>query len=399
MKVSFKGVLVWFVITLFVIYAFFLNTAGAVFAGTIKSSLNLTDSGAAASIGSFILGFALMQIPAGYLLDRFNIRNVVASGLFLLALGNFTLTYSTTLPLFCASNFVQGIGASFAFLAAGKLVSQWFAPKLFPIMFGLTQSLSCVLAAIIHYKLVIALETMTWQNIYLKLSVLGLVLFVLAAIIVKSPKKGKEKTKPLSLSKSIGMVCKNSQVWLCAICAATSFGVLAAYGSFWYLNVQKFYSVDTTNSLIISGLVFAGIGIGTPLLGWISNKVKSRHLVIHLSLVLGTIFLILSLYLPHFNIGNFFLIQVVSFLLGVFLSGAMLFYTCASELATDQTRAVALGVINTAVFIFNSLLLFIPRLFITNTSESFFTYLWVLPVCVLISILVSYFVKETYKKA
>jgi len=240
MKVSFKGILVWFVITLFVIYAFFLNTAGAVFAGTIKSSLNLTDSGAAASVGSFILGFALMQIPAGYLLDRFNIRNVVASGLFLLALGNFTLTYSGTLPLFCASNFVQGIGASFAFLAAGKLVSQWFAPKMFPIMFGLTQSLSCVLAAIIHYKLVIALQTMTWQNIYLKLSVLGFVLFVLSAVVVKSPKKGKEKTKPLSLSKSIGMVCKNSQVWLCAISAATSFGVLAAYGIFWYLNVQEF---------------------------------------------------------------------------------------------------------------------------------------------------------------
>jgi len=157
--------------------------------------------------------------------------------------------------------------------------------------------------------------------------------------------------------------------------------------------------VATTNALIISGLVFAGIGVGTPLLGWISNKLKSRHLVIHFSLVLGAIFLILSLYLPHFNISNFFIIQVVSFFLGVFLSGAMLFYTCASELATDQTRAVALGVINTSVFIFNSLLLFIPRLFITNESESFFTYLWVLPVCVLISILVSYFVKETYKKA
>ena len=340
-----------------------------------------------------------MLIPAGYLLDRFNIRNVVGSGLFLLALGNFTLTYSTNLPLFCASNFVQGIGASFAFLAAGKLVSQWFAPKLFPIMFGLTQSLSCVLAAIIHYKLVIALQTMTWQDIYLKLSVLGFVLFVIAAIIVKSPKKAKEKTKSLSLSKSLGLVCKNSQVWLCAISAATSFGVLAAYGSFWYLNVQKFYSVDTTNSLIISGLVFAGIGVGTPLLGWISNKLKSRRLVIHFSLVLGTIFLILSLYLPHFNLDNFLVIQAVSFLLGVFLSGAMLFYTCASELATDQTRAVALGVINTAVFVFNSLLLFLPRLFITNMSESFFTYLWVLPVCVLISILSSYFVKETYQKA
>jgi hypothetical protein len=121
--------------------------------------------------------------------------------------------------------------------------------------------------------------------------------------------------------------------------------------------------------------------------------------VIHVALALGTIFLIMGLYLPHFKINSYVFIDTISLLIGLSLSGAMLFYTCASELATDQTRAVALGVINTAVFIFNSFLLFLPRFFITNKSTTFFTYLWILPVCVLISILFSYFVKETYKSA
>jgi len=270
---------------------------------------------------------------------------------------------------------------------------------MFPIMFGLTQSLSCVLAAVIHYKLVLALQTTTWQNIYLKLAIFGVILFIVSFIVINSPKTAKEHEAPISLGKSLKMTFKNKQVWLCALCAATSFGVLAAYGSFWYLNVQKFYSVNLTSSLWISGLVFVGIGIGTPLLGWISNQLHSRRVVIHVALALGTIFLIMGLYLPHFKINSYVFIDTISLLIGLSLSGAMLFYTCASELATDQTRAVALGVINTAVFIFNSFLLFLPRFFITNKSTTFFTYLWILPVCVLISILFSYFVKETYKSA
>lgn len=117
MSLNIRGYFIWLIVTLFVVYAFFLNTAGAVFSNAFKESLHLSDMGAAFAVGSFVLGFACMQIPAGYLLDRFPIRLVASGGLFLLALGNLTLTASTSLPLFALSNFIQGLGASFAFIA------------------------------------------------------------------------------------------------------------------------------------------------------------------------------------------------------------------------------------------------------------------------------------------
>lgn len=390
-----QGVLIWFIATLFVVYAFFLNTAGAVFADTIKGYLQLSDAGTAFAVGSFILGFAFMQIPAGFLLDRFPIRYVASGGLFLLALGNFTLTLASTLPLFALSNFVQGLGASFAFIAVGKLTGEWFGPKMFPILFGLTQTISCVLTAIIHYYLVQALETITWQAIYLDFALFGFALLAVTLLFVKSP-AGAKQTGQLSFGKSLALVCKNKQNWICAVAGATSFGVLAAYGSFWYMEVEKYFLVDASNSLIISGMIFVGIGVGTPFFGWLSNRIQSRKLAIHMSVVLGTIFLIMGLYLPHFNVDTYLPIQIISFLIGFFLSGSMLYYTCISELSANTTRGFALGLINTFVFIFNSALLFIPQFFVTQTSTSYFTYLWVLPVSVLISIFLSYFVKETY---
>jgi MFS family permease len=85
-------------------------------------------------------------------------------------------------------------------------------------------------------------------------------------------------------------------------------------------------------------------------------------------------------------------------MIGFFLSGSMLFYTVVSELSADNTRGVALSLLNTIVFLFNTAMLFIPYLFITAASTEFFTYLWILPFCVMFSILLVYYIKETYTK-
>jgi MFS family permease len=196
------------------------------------------------------------------------------------------------------------------------------------------------------------------------------------------------------LRDSLKIVLKNPQILLCAAACATSFGVLLAYASLWYMPIQSFYAVDTLQAVGVSGMLFAGLGIGTPILGWLSNYVQSRLLILHMSLVLGTMALLLCIYLPHFNIDTLLIIKTISFLTGFFLSGSMLFYTMVSEISTPATRGVAVSVVNTCVYLFNTLLLFIPYLFITAISPQFFTYLWILPFFILLSILLLYFIKK-----
>lgn len=394
MKHGLYKYIVWFIATLFVVYSFCLNTASAVFAEAIKTTLNANNLGVSIATGAFILGFACMQIPAGYLLDKFNASYVVSIGVLLLALGNVAISYADNLTLFALSNFLQGVGASFAFIAAAVLISQWFNEKSFPILFGLTQTLSCILAGVIHYYFTMALKIYAWNDIYRGLAICGFILFLLTLLFVKSP-RGYNQGASVSLRESLALVFKNKQILLCSIAAATSFGVLLAYASLWYMTVETFYSVENLQAVIISGIIFVGIGVGTPLLGWYSNHVKSRVMVVHVSLVLGTMALLLSLYLPHMNIGALIIIKAVAFLTGFFLSGSMLFYTMVSELSSDSTRGVAISVLNTAVFLFNTAMLFIPYLFVTDFSQQFFTYLWILPFCIMFSILLLYFIKDT----
>ena len=83
MKNTLTSAVVWLVATMFVIYAFCLNTAASVFQETIQSALHANNIEVSIAMGAFIVGFACMQIPAGYLLDKFNARYVVSAGVFL----------------------------------------------------------------------------------------------------------------------------------------------------------------------------------------------------------------------------------------------------------------------------------------------------------------------------
>jgi MFS family permease len=336
-----------------------------------------------------------MQIPAGYLLDRFNARYVVSAGVLLLAAGTYLASISNSIVMFGISNLIQGMGGSFAFIAAAVLISQWFSNKNFPIMFGLTQTLSCICAGVIHSVMANQLLVTTWNTLYQFLSICGLLLFIISIIVIKSP-KDRVLIQQNSLGSSLMTVFKNKQIMLCAIAAATSFGILLAYASFWYMSVEKFYAVKVSNAYFISALIFAGIGIGTPVLGFVSNWLQTRIVVIHVTLVLGTMCLLAGIYLPHFDTQSLLLIKIISFLIGFLLSGSMLFYTMVSELSSDSTRGVALSVTNTGAFMLNALMMFIPYLFITSSSTQFFSYLWILPCFILIAILLVYFIKDTF---
>jgi MFS family permease len=396
MQSKIYGAGVWVVATLFVVYSFSLNTAGAVFSQSIKSSLNASDIQVSLAMGVFILGFACMQIIAGYLLDNYNAKWVVSIGVFLLASGNGLISYAHHLVFFSLANFLQGLGASFAFVAIGVLISQWFGTRLFPILFGLTQTVSCISSAFLHYFFTLALTTQSWQKLYLQLSLFGFILLVFTLIIVKSPKTALPTAK-VSLRGSLSKVLKNNQILLCAVAAATSFGILLGYASFWYMQIQRYYSVPKLQAIIVGGLFFIGVGVGTPILAWISNLKKSRVKIIYISLVLGAMMLLIGIYLPHYAVETLMISKIVSFLIGFFLSGAMLFYTIVSEISSDATRGVALSVTNTVVFLFNTLIMFIPYLFITAHSDLFFTYLWIFPFFIMFSLLLLYFIKDSWR--
>lgn len=194
------GCIILFILTLFDVYSFGLDTAAAVFSSSLKSTLHLSDFSVSIAVGSFIVGYVLMQVPAGFLLDKFNLRYIVSSGILLLVIGNIAISFAHNVFLFSLFNLLQGIGSAFAFTALAIATCQWFPEKLFPILLGLTQTLSFILTALLHYTFTIALAYYAWNDIYLMLAMGGFILFLVAIALVKSPRIINNESSYLSSS-------------------------------------------------------------------------------------------------------------------------------------------------------------------------------------------------------
>ena len=378
--------------TIFVVYSFSLSTATGVFLPSVQKSLGLSEVAATYVLQAFVIGYALMQIPAGYLIDNFRARWVVSAGVFTLSLGALLQSMSSTTGLFVVANFIQGIGGAFSFIATGALIGQWFKIQQFPIWFGLTQTVSCILTGIIHSIFTNMVVGHSWNTIYRYLALGGFGLTILCVVFVRNPKN--DSPVKQSLFKPLAIVMKNRQVWLFSFIGLTSFGVLLAYADVWAIKVQQFHEVTTLDSVEVSGYLFLGIGLGTPFLGWLSNVVKNRKVVLHISICIGTIFMLAAVYLPHFPTPTLSIAKTATFGVGFFLSGSMLIYTCAGEILPNSLRGMAIGLINMFVFIGSTFISSLPYALVT--SEVYYTRLWVIPVLLIVSVMMLYFVKETY---
>ena len=398
-SVSIYKYVVWFVISLFVVFSFSINTAAGVFSESIQSTLSLSASQATIAMGAFIIGFALMQIPAGALLDRFNNRLVVSGGIIFLAGGAFLVSLSSSIITFSLANFVMGIGASFAFIAAGKAISSWFSFAAFPLMFGLTNTVSCVSTGFIHNILSDLLQTQSWQTVYLWLSIAGGILLVITILFFRNRKQdetAKSEEPAQSFISSILEVVKISRIWLVSFAAAFSFGALLAYVSFWYVKVESHYHVSQPDILLLATLTFFGIGLGTFFWGLMAKYVKSLTTLIHSTLIMGVLFLLAGIYLPHFDINTLLIAETIAFFIGFFLGGSQLFYTIAADMVPKHLTGIALSVVNTVVFLVNTLLLSLPYALKTDTS-SFYNTLWLFPFFVVLSIGLIAFIKQSDK--
>ncbi|MBS1875748.1 MAG: MFS transporter [Acidobacteria bacterium] len=78
---------------------------------------------------AFLLGYAICQIPAGMLADRFGARRVLAASAFLWVLGTSLLAITGWIAAILAIRFFIGVFESPTFPASAQSISRWIAPE------------------------------------------------------------------------------------------------------------------------------------------------------------------------------------------------------------------------------------------------------------------------------
>lgn len=127
-----------------------------------------------------IATYAVLQIPAGRLLDRFGPRAVMVTGSLLMAAGQLLMATTHSVTWALVARVLIGAGDAPIFISASRLVAHWFPPRRAPQMVQLTAQIGQAGQVASAIPVAWLLHAQGWSTTFIVVAGMG----VLAAVVV-----------------------------------------------------------------------------------------------------------------------------------------------------------------------------------------------------------------------
>ena len=159
-----KAGLMYGLTTLFLFFEMALQVSPSVMTTVLMHDLDLTALSLGLMSGCYFYSYALMQIPSGVLLDRFNPKYVISLAILICVGGCFLLAFSENMLEACLARLLMGLGSSFAFVSVLVITTDLFPAKYFAILTGVTQMLAALGAMSGQFPVHFLLGRLGWRN-------------------------------------------------------------------------------------------------------------------------------------------------------------------------------------------------------------------------------------------
>ena len=124
-----KAVFIFFVFACGYFISALLRAITATLSPLLTSEFNLTAGDLGLLAGGYFLGFASMQIPLGYLLDRHGPKKVVSSFLLIAIIGTIAFALAQSFSGLLISRILIGVGVSACLMGPLTAYRVWFADE------------------------------------------------------------------------------------------------------------------------------------------------------------------------------------------------------------------------------------------------------------------------------
>jgi len=338
---------------MFYMYEFALQVSPAVMTTELMRDFGLNAASFGTVMAFYYYAYTPMQLPAGLLYDRFGPRRLLTFAILICAAGALFFGMTNSPAMASAGRLFMGVGSAFSFIGALLLVSRWFPPQYFALLAGLVQLMSSIGAISGEVPLAAAVSHFGWRHTIMWMSFFGLILAILVWLIVRdSPEVVKSKTKYQSHQNNKGelqrlrQVCGNKQTWLTALYSFSVWAPIAAFAALWGVPfLVSAYGISTESASICCAMIWIGIGVGSPLIGWWSDKINQRCMPLTICAIIGIVSITTAIYVPHLPRT---LLYVVLFGLGLAASGQSLAFGVVKDNNHSSVVGTAIGFNNMA---------------------------------------------------
>ncbi|MEM1244106.1 MAG: MFS transporter [Pseudomonadota bacterium] len=412
----------WFICALgalFYAYEYFLRVTPSVMTSQLSDTFKIDEAGLGNLSACYYYVYTPMQLIVGVLMDRYGPRRLLTMATLCCVMGSILFAATDNLLIAGLGRIFIGFGSAFAFVGVLKLGTIWLPRRVFATYAGLATALGMLGAAFGENALTRLVYLVGWRETVFISAFFGVFLAALIGFYVRDQaldKHGKViKSANLDFEQIITAlikIIKKPQMWFIGAVGALMYLGASAIAELWgnpYL--EQAHGFTATQAAFASSLIFIGYAVGSPTVGWISDKIKRRTSPLAVCALIAAALFSVLIYVPHLAFAS---ICLLMFLFGAFSGAQPLVFALGKELNSQKFAGSSLAFTNMAVMLSGVVLqpligyvldklwvgLHTPggaRLF---DSHDWMIALSLVPICyVIAAIIAKFIVKETFCKA
>jgi MFS family permease len=338
--------IVWSTSAVFLLFQFFLQLSSAVIIGGLMKSFTLTALGASILASSYYYVYVSLQAPAGALVDRFGTRKLLALGAFVCGIGCIIFSQSIRLWVAFPARLIMGTGAAFAFVGSLNIIARWFPIQRFALMVAIAETLGMFGAIFGNVFLAYLVIHFGWRHCLFGAGILALIISVLLWTIIRDSPDGQALplTPETNFWRDIKSIVKRREAWINGIYSGLMFSIVTAFVALWAVPfLEATYHLTLTMAAFVSNLVFIGVAVGGPVIGWIDTRFSVRRATMITGPWVAAVVISLIIYIPQLPLGIVILLML---LLGFAISTYVLTFVVANEIVPGYMRSTSVGFVN-----------------------------------------------------
>lgn len=341
---------------------FFHRMAPAVVSAELMTAFHTSGAALGSLAAMYYYIYTAMQVPAGVLADTVGARAVATLGNLVAGIGSILFGLAESMEMALAGRFLVGLGVSVIFVGLMKSNTVWFRERIYGLISGLTLLLGNVGSVLAAGPLAWLLGHVSWRSAFVGIGVFSLLLAVLSLLLVRNrPEDAGFPSLRVMEGKSahperrqhwlhdMRAVWSNRRVWPGFWFNFGMAGGLFAFAGLWGIPLLRdMHGLSRDAAAQYTTLTLLAMALGTLLLGWISDRLGRRKIVMAASALLYLLVCAALLWLPwRPGAGGMLLFA----LLGLCGSGFVLSYASAKEVCAPALSGMAISVVNTGLFL------------------------------------------------
>jgi len=394
------------------VISFFHRVAPATIAGDLQLAFHASAAALGGLAATYFYVYTIMQIPTGVLVDTLGPRRILTLGGLVAGVGAILFGYADTLSAAVVGRTLVGLGVSVTFIAMLKLHAAWFHDRHFGTIVGFAILLGNIGAVLATAPLAELLRFVSWREVFVLIGALSIVLAVLSWVFVRDDPvlaglpslremEGQAAHPPHVGHWFSGLltIVKNRASWSGFWVTFGYAGSFFAFAGLWAVPyLQDVHGMSRAIATQHTSLLLAGFAVGAMSVGTLSDRIgRRRPVLIGAGLIYCLCWVPLVLGLPLAGGASYVLFS----LMGLGASSFTLSWACVKEVNPHALSGMATSVANTGAFLGTGILQplvgwAIDRARLAHAADLYQNGMWIFLACVVIGLLGSLRVRETY---